>query len=79
MYNFTDSPFEKMMKQRPPGYREPVAVPPPDSPCCGCTIWRGMVCMGLCRRKTKPPEKEGTTSGQVDSKSTNEKRPDTGP
>lgn len=51
MYNFTDSPFEKMMKQRPPGYREPVAVPPPDSPCRGCTIWRGMACMGLCRRK----------------------------
>ena len=23
MYNFTDSPFERMMKQRPPGYREP--------------------------------------------------------
>ena len=47
MYNFTDSHFEKMMKQTPRGYREPVAVPPPDSPCRGCTIWRGMACMGL--------------------------------
>ena len=65
MYNFTDSPFEKMMKQTPRSYREPVAVPRPDSPCRGCTIWQGMACMGLCRRKIKPPAKEGATSGQV--------------
>ena len=69
MYNFTDSPFEKMMKQTPRGYREPVAVPPPDSPCRGCTIWRGMACMGLCRRKIKPPAKEGAASGPLGPKS----------
>ena len=73
MYNFTDSPFEKMMKQTPRSYREPVAVPPPDSPCRGCTIWQGMACMGLCRRKIKPPAKEGATSGQVGPKSWNDK------
>lgn len=65
MYNFTDSPFEKMMKQRPRSYREPMAVPPPDSPCRGCTIWRGMACLGMCHRRVKPPEKEEVTSGQV--------------
>lgn len=54
MYNFTDSPFEKMMKQRPPGYREPVAAPPPDSPCRGCTIWQGMTCLA-CAAASKSP------------------------
>lgn len=79
MYNFTDSPFEKMMKQRPRSYREPVAVPPQESPCRGCTIWRGMACMGLCQRKRKSPAKEEATSGQVGSKSRNGKRENTGP
>lgn len=78
MYNFTDSPFERMMKQRPPGYREPVAAPPADSPCRGCTIWQGMACMGLCRRRIKPSAKEGTDFGQVGPKSTDEERQGTG-
>lgn len=33
MYNFTNSPYEKMMKQTPRSYRDPVAAPPPGSPC----------------------------------------------
>ena len=80
MYNFTDSPFEKMMKQRPSGCREPVAAPPPDSPCRGCTIWRGMACLGMCHRKTHPA-KEGATSGPRGPKSQekDEKRPDASP
>lgn len=68
MYNFTNSPFEKMMKQTPRGYREPIATPPPGSPCRGCTIWRGMACLGRCHRQNIP-KKEEVTSGQLDPKS----------
>jgi len=59
--NFTDSPFEKMMKQVPRAYRPEVRKPPPGSPCRGCTFWRGMACVGTCYRDLAL----STTSGQL--------------
>ncbi|MEQ3192831.1 hypothetical protein AAA173_20775 [Enterocloster aldenensis] len=56
--NFTDSPFEKMMKQKPRGGRpEKTPKAKPGSPCYGCSFWRGMACVGTCYRDL--------TSGQV--------------
>ena len=63
--NFTDSPFEKMMKQVPRAYRPEMQKPPPGSHCCGCTFWRGMACVGTCYRDLKLPGKEAATSGQL--------------
>ena len=42
--NFTNSPYEKMMKQKPRPSRPKKQKPPHGSPCRGCTYW-----LGLCR------------------------------
>ena len=45
---FTDSPFEKMMIQRPTGRREPTP-PVPVSPACASCPYRGQApCVGYC-------------------------------
>ena len=42
---FTDSPFERMMKQKPrPQAPDPVK-PPRGSRCSGCPYWRGLRCV----------------------------------
>lgn len=49
--NFTDSPFEKMMKQKPrSGRPEKTPKTKPGSPCYGCSFWRGAACIGTCYR-----------------------------
>lgn len=56
--NFTDSPFEKMMKQKPRGGGpEKTPKAKPGSPCYGCSFWRGAACIGTCYRDL--------TSGQL--------------
>lgn len=61
--NFTDSPFEQMMKQVP-SYRPPAPKKPhPDTLCAACSFWRGQACVGVCYRALK----QSMTSGQVGS------------
>lgn len=50
--NFTDSPFERMMKQTPRyAPAPPVRKPPEASVCRNCGYWNGAVCVGTCIRK----------------------------
>ena len=59
---FTDSPFEKMMTQRPNGRREPTP-PVPVSPTCESCPYRGQApCVGYClkqvqEKKASEPER----------------------
>ena len=46
--NFTNSPYEKMMKQRP----RPLAR---GSRCSGCPYWRGIGCVSCYRELLKAP------------------------
>lgn len=48
--NFTNSPYEKMMKQRPP-QSGALALPkaPSGSRCHGCAYWRGIACVSCYR------------------------------
>ena len=53
MTRFTDSPFEKMMTQKPTGRAEkpcPSSLPH-DHPCYGCGNYDGSPCVGLCAKK----------------------------
>lgn len=60
--NFTDSPFEKMMRQKPRAMRPaPIPKPPPGSPCQGCAYWQGVPCVGVCYRDLTASH----TSGQL--------------
>ena len=43
--NFTNSPFERMMKERPRPQAPTVSRPPGGSACRGCTYWRGIRCV----------------------------------
>jgi len=61
--NFTDSPYEKMMKQVPRPTRGGVAQKLPRR-CRGCGYWDGTDCIGVCSRDLLPLRKEAT-SGQV--------------
>ena len=43
--NFTNSPYERMMKEVP-HYKKPVPQKVPEgSPCAGCSYWRGITCV----------------------------------
>ncbi|MDO5399893.1 MAG: hypothetical protein Q4F17_02790 [Eubacteriales bacterium] len=44
--NFTNSPYEKMMKEQPKG-RKNTALPkaPIGTPCKECPYWRGIACI----------------------------------
>ena len=66
--NFTDSPFERMMKQVPRAYHPEPSQPPIGSACRGCPFWRGMACVGTCYKDLTLPQKEAITPGQVGSK-----------
>ena len=46
---FTDSPFEKMMKQKPRPQAPSPAKPPRGSRCSGCPYWRGIGCVSCYR------------------------------
>ena len=64
MTYFTNSPFERMMQQKPMGGREtcPSALPK-NHRCYGCSSY-GRACFGLCHRYLiiKPKPKEGGTT-----------------
>lgn len=49
--NFTDSPFEKMMKEVPPAPYPKNRKPRAGSPCRDCPYWKGMACVGTCCRE----------------------------
>lgn len=53
--NFTNSPYETMMKR--PSHIQPPATPkaPKGSRCDGCPYWRGIACMSCYRDLLKPP------------------------
>ena len=63
--NFTDNPFEKMMKQVPRACRPEAQKAPPGSPCRDCSYWRGMACVGTCYRDLILLGKEAGTSGSM--------------
>lgn len=52
--NFTNSPYERMMKQRPPQSVAP-AFPkaPRGSRCHGCAYWRGIACVSCYKELLK--------------------------
>ena len=53
--NFTNNPFEKMVK-RPPRQQPPSAEQPPrGSRCSGCPYWRGIGCVSCYRELLKAP------------------------
>ncbi|MGN9173406.1 hypothetical protein ACTM9N_11315 [Lachnospiraceae bacterium HCP1S3_A8] len=52
---FTDSPFEKMMKQKPRPQVPAPAKPPRGSRCSGCPYWRGIGCVSCYRELLKAP------------------------
>jgi len=47
--NFTNSPFEQMMKQKPRPQVPVVKKPPQGSACYGCSYWRGIRCVSCYR------------------------------
>ena len=53
MTYFTDSPYERMMIQKPKTAREALAPPalPSDHPCFGCAYGRDSPCMGICYKE----------------------------
>ncbi len=48
--NFTNSPYEKMMKQKPRPSHQKSQKPPKGSPCRDCNYWNGISCVGVCYR-----------------------------
>ena len=50
---FTDSPFEKMMKQKPRPQAPSAPKAPRGSRCSGCPYWRGIGCMSCYRELLK--------------------------
>ena len=53
--NFTNSPYEKMMKQRPRPMAPSVPKAPRGSRCSGCPYWRGIRCVSCYRELLKTP------------------------
>ena len=53
--NFTNSPFERMMKEKPRPRAPKVNQPPKDSACRGCSYWRGIGCATCYRELLKAP------------------------
>ena len=49
---FTNSPYEKMMQQKPRPQAPAPAKPPRGSRCSGCPYWRGIGCVS-CYRELK--------------------------
>ena len=46
---FTNSPYEKMMQQKPRPQAPAPAKPPRGSRCSGCPYWRGIGCVSCYR------------------------------
>ena len=52
---FTDSPFEKMMKQKPRPQAPSAPKAPRGSRCSGCPYWRGIGCVSCYQELLKAP------------------------
>ncbi len=51
MTRFTDSPYERMMTQKPSGGGKPHRITLPKThPCYGC-VFANQVCVGICHRE----------------------------
>ena len=50
LMNFTNSPYERMMKEIPHPETPAPQKAPEGSPCAGCPYWQGIVCV-FCYRK----------------------------
>lgn len=57
--NFTKSPYEAMMKQRPRPRESAPSKAPRGSRCHGCPYWRGIVCLSCYRDLLKSAHKDG--------------------
>lgn len=53
--NFTNSPLERMMKERPRPQAPAVSKPPKGSVCCGCTYWRDIRCASCYKELLQAP------------------------
>ena len=53
--NFTNSGFEKMMKQKPRPQAPAQAKPPRGSRCSRCPYWRGIRCVSCYRELMRAP------------------------
>lgn len=65
---FTDSPYERMMVQKPTSRREPPKQAAP--PCEGCSCASNKPCVGVCCRNLleqngKKPGKAGAGNGEI--------------
>ncbi len=59
MTHFTDSPFERLMKQKPRQRQEQLSpVLPKTHPCHGCSYLQGNCCTGVCYRELILPQKK---------------------
>lgn len=67
--NFTDSPFEKMMREVPRPPRPVSSKAPQGSPCRDCSYWRGMACVGTCYKELTAAREVDGTSGHFVQKS----------
>lgn len=52
--NFTNNPYEKMMKQKPRPLAPSIPKAPKGSRCSGCPYWRGISCVSCYRELLKP-------------------------
>ena len=53
--NFTNNPYEKMMKQKPRPLAPSIPTAPKGSRCSGCPYWRGISCVSCYRELLKTP------------------------
>lgn len=53
--NFTNSPFERMMKETPRPQAPRAKQPPRGSACRGCSYWRGIGCASCYKELLKAP------------------------
>lgn len=51
--NFTSSPFERMMKEKPRPQAPAKNRPPRGCACYGCCYWRGIACVSCYKELLK--------------------------
>ena len=55
--NFTNSPYERMMKELPHPETPAPQKAPEGTPCAGCPYWRGIMCVFCYREYFKDSRK----------------------
>ena len=53
LMNFTNSPYERMMKELPHKEAPAPQKAPDETPCAGCPYWRGIGCVFCYRENLK--------------------------